>query len=380
MTTGNDTALPATDNEPSAEAAALAQQQQQQPNAPLNVDDAELNAAKALATAEEAGGQGSEQTGNQSQQDPAQQTGAQPVAAAAEGNQQQPQQQPPMVPIARLNEALRVADEARLTAARLQGQLEATRQAAPQPGQQQQQPQQQQPPEQRLAAVNAGIDALADRFDAGELTMKDFKTEERKLQDQAQAIRDEQSAAHRQAANPPPPQANDELYLESLTAKLEQQHPWVVVFDQVGTDADWALLKDRALENLKTKGIDPTKPAGRYEFRREMSEIADQLGPSLIADRAKAKGITLPTGQQSQQPAQQQQPNGGPRPLSPTAQARAAAIAKAGDAPPDISAMPGYGANPSELPTEGSLEVMNDDDIGKLPTAVRNRLLGISPS
>ena len=42
----------------------------------------------------------------------------------------------------------------------------------------------------------------------------------------------------------------DALYLDDVTTQLLTQHPWVQVFDQVGTKSDWGYLEATARERL----------------------------------------------------------------------------------------------------------------------------------
>jgi hypothetical protein len=184
MTTGNDPALPAaTDdnlppvNPPAADAApGLTFTSPQPPDS----DDAELTAALAEAKAEEAAGPGDGQPATPPQ-DPAQ-PGATPPAGAAPPAQNPPAQprQPVMVPIERVNDLSNKLEAERLARAKLEGMLEATRTMAP-PAPGATPPQPQQTPAQRLEAINVEQDKLAERFDAGELTMKEYRAQEREL-------------------------------------------------------------------------------------------------------------------------------------------------------------------------------------------------------
>lgn len=322
----------------------------------VDVDDADLNAALAEAQAEETGA--TSQTNGEA---PA------PAAQQQPATREQPAQTP-MIPKQRFDEALGRAEKAERDAAYLRGQLDARTAPAPAAAAQQILPP---TPDQQLAAIGTATEDLAKRFDDGEITMAEFKREERVLQQRENTIRD---ATRVQPAAAAP--AEGELYLETLTAQLEQQHPWVMVFDQVASQSDWDFLKNRARDNLIERGVDVSKKSAvaTFELRKEVSRLADELGPSLVGERAKAKGIQLPGTQASQQ--QQQPPK---TTLSPAAQARQAALAKAAGAPPDVTAMNGYTGAEGGLPTDANLEAMNEEDIAKLPTAVRNKLLGISP-
>lgn len=315
----------------------------------VDVDDAELNAALAEAKAEETGAT-------------SQDTGAGQTQPAPQAAPQAPPAQTPMIPKARFDEALGRADKAERDAAYLRGQLDAR--TAPAAQQQQPTP----TPEQRLTAIATATDDLAKRFDDGDITMAEFKREERQLLQQENAIRDSTRAPPAAAQS-----GEGELYLETLTADLENKHPWVVVFDQIGTQADWEFLKTRARDNLIERGVDVSKKSSvaTYELRKEVSRLADELGPSLVGAKAQAKGIALPGTQTSQQ---QQQPRST---LTPAQLARQAALTKAAGAPPDITALNGHGSDVGGVPTDAALEAMSEEDIARLPTAVRHKLMGI---
>lgn len=376
MTTGTVPALPLPDNQPpltpaadgSLPPAALAEAGLHFTSPqPADVDDVELNEAKGAAKAEE--------TAPKDPANPDPITGAQPptpaAAAAAPTAQPQPGHQPDtvMIPKARLDEALNGKREAELLAARLQGQVEAlaaTRQPAQagQPGA----PQPQQTAEQKqIAAIHQKMDAFAKQFDEGEISMADFKKHERDLNRQEAALTT--TAPQPQQA----PQQNDQLYLDQLTTQLETQHPWADVFTKVGTDADWDYLKANAITNLTARGVDPTNGSiGKYELRKEIAELCDRLGPTLVADRARAQGITLP----GQPPAAGGAP---PQPaLSPEAKARAAALDKAAGAPPNLAHMTGSAGDPQGAPSEARLDAMTDEEIANLPLATRQKMMGIS--
>jgi hypothetical protein len=332
----------------------------------VDIDEQELRDAQAEAEAEKADADDAE---------------TEPAEAGAQSPQgQQPAQPPqgeqqPMIPKARVDEIIAQRDKHSQEAAYWRGVAEATKYHQPQP--QAGQPAQPQQPtaEQRLAAIQAQQDELAAKFDNGELTMQDLKRQERALASHEHAIREEMRAAKA----PPPqqqnqPQAEVDLFLDSLTARLEQEHPWVDVLDKVGSKADWDYVKARAMETLQSKGINPHDgKRGTYELRREMAEYVDQIGASLLTDRARARGIPVPG---SQTPAAQQS---GARTMSPEAAARAKKLDLASRAPPNLSSMNGNtGDNVSGVPSEARLEAMSDDEIGALPDSLRRKLLGVT--
>ena len=358
-----------------AAAAANQQQQQQQEPEPVDIDEKDLTDAKAAVEAEKPAGEAGDGTivdpanpAGQAKPGDAQGTPAKPAGAG---------EAPVMIPKARLDEALGQRDEKATEAAYWKGRADALAQGQPQPKEGQQQPGNQQQsqgptPEARLTAIQTEQDALAAKYDNGEISYSDLTKQKRDLDNKEFAIREEILAVKlKPAGDKPADQGADQLYLDTLTAQLETEHPWVQVFDQVGTDTDWKYLRDRAVENLVSRGVDPTKGSlGRYELRKEVATLADQIGPSLIADRAKAKGIAIPSATPS--------PGGQKTPPSKDALARAAKLGLAADAPPNVNQMGGTVGDTSGLPTEARLESMSEEAIGDLPDAQRRRLLGIT--
>lgn len=289
---------------------------------------------------------------------------AQPAAAAPAPADQ------PMIPKPRFDEAVAKAKE---EAAYWKGLAEGRQQpgAAPAPGAQ---PAAAAPTiEERRATIRTQRQALAKKFDDGEITMADLEVQRDKLTDQEDAIREEALLAKVKPAAAPAA-ANDDLALDRATGELEEAHPWVGIFDQVATPSEWGFLKSRAIENLTARGVDPTKGnIGKYELRAEMAALSGEIGPALLASRATAKGITLP-GQQ--QPAPGQPPAAQPaKPLSEAASARSAKLAMAAGAPPNLAAMSGVtGSAPGQV-SEAAIENMTEDEIGNLPKAVQDKLL-----
>jgi hypothetical protein len=383
---GNENARPDTGEVTVADLATppAAPQAPQEPSEPeiVDFDLKELREAHAAAKAEEAAAAG--QTTAPTEPGPAGQNPTEPKptaqepAAQGQPQPQQPSASAPMIPKPRFDEVLSERDRAAQDAAYWRGVAEARGQA-PSPGQPPQQPQQ--TPEQRIAALHQNIDALATRFDNGEITMSEYTRQQRELTTQEQAIRDEALAAKLKPANQPAPKSSsgDELYLDTLTGQLEAAHPWVAVFDRLGQSAEpeWNYLLQRATDVLIQKGIDPgSGKIATYELRKEVARLADELGPSLIGARAQAQGISLPGSPSPQQP-NGQVPNGKPA-LSSTAQARQTKLQLQNEAPPNLQALTGAPGNATGEPTAAQLEAMSDEDIGKLPDSIRRKLLGVS--
>lgn len=370
MSQGNENAQPTTPVDQPAQVTAPAET----PPAPepelTDPDLIELREAEAAAKVEEAAAQatGTEQASG---------TPAPAPVSATPTGQQQPPAAPaarvPVVPKPRFDQVLKERDEAREQAAYHRGIAEA-RAPAGQPASAQQQPTAQSP-EQRLAGIATEVDALAKKFDDGEITMADFKKQERALTTREQAIREEALLA--KVPQSKASGGDNALYLEDLTTKIIDQHPWVGVFDQVGSKSDWAYLEATARERLAERGTELAPGAlGSATLRREMAAVADELGPVLLTARAQAQGLSLP-GQTAPQPAPQPQPPA-KAPLSSTAQNRLDKLVQQGSAPPNLSAM--SGANGPAGITDAAIEAMTEDQFLALPAATQARILSRTSS
>jgi hypothetical protein len=350
----------------------------------VDIDTQAVIDAQAAAEAEEAAGGGADGAIVDPGQQPQPQAPAAPPQDQPQrtGQQRQPQSgEPVTIPKPRFDEALSQRDNALQEAAYWRGVAEAGRQPAGtgQPGAQQQ-PQPQQPTaDQRLAEIQSHQDALAAKFDNGEITFADLTRQTRDLTNKEQAIREEILIAKVKpaAGQQQQPAAQDELYLRDKTDEIKTQHPWVDVYEQVGTVLDWKYVRDRAAENLKERGVDAYTPSGKLELRKEVAVLMDELGPAMIAKKAKAANVAIPGQQPGQQ--QQQPPAGGarqPAPLSPIALARQAKLATEANQPPNLSRMAGTPTD-ATTPTDAAIETMSEDAYDALPDATRNKLLGL---
>ena len=382
MTTNSDGALPnpgETQTDPAVVDAAVAAGQQQEP-VEVDIDEQAVIDATKAAEAEEAAAaaaNGSEvepgKTGEQAQQQE-QKTEGQEKHVPAGGQ---------MIPPERFAEVQRERDEARTKAAYLQGQVDAI--GVKPPVKAGDNNQQQQPTaDQRLTAIQAQQDILAKKFDDGEITYSDLVKQQRELSNKEQNIREEVLLAKVKPAD----KATDgnDLYLDTVTAQIEQEHPWVQVFEAVGTPTQWTSLRNEAFDNLIERKIDPTTPTGKYELRKEVATLMDQRGPSMLTEKAKANGIAIP-GQQTPA-AQQQQQGADGKPIVPAAkksalaQVREAKLNLQENAPPNVTQMSGTAVNANGM-TDAQIEAMFDagrgeDQYDAMPEAQRNLLLGIT--
>lgn len=378
MTTGTDPAQPAPTDQPTLVAPAAADAPAQSTDASVaaaaermaaDPDLIELSEAIKAVKVEEAAKPADPATDPAQSAQPAATPSATDAPADPAAKQQQQAAAPPMIPKPRFDEVNQRATKAEQDAAYWRGVAEARGQQQPQPGQQQTQQTQQPKPEDRLAEIHSKQDAIATQFDNGELTLAEVTKQQRELTKAETAIREELLLAKVPKPTAAQPSTN-ELYLDTLTANIEVEHPMVLAFDKVANDGEWGFVKSRAIEQLVARGIDPTKgDIGKYNLRKEMAVVIDDLGPALIGERAKAAGIELPTVKSTTQGQQQQQPaNGDPK-------SRAAKLALAAASPPNLSTARASGEDPS-APSDSRIETMSDDEIAALPAAVRSKFLG----
>jgi len=310
-------------------------------------DVLELQAAEAAAKVEEAAARGE-----------APQPAAGAAAAPAVTAAKDPEHTVPTIPKPRFDEVLGRATKAEQDAAYWRGRAEAVQPATPAKTEQTQQP----TPQDRISELRAEKLAAAKEFDDGQITQAQFEQRKDDIEDKVQAIREENLLAR----IPKPSAAtgtDDSLYLHQQTQQAVTQHPWVDVFEKVGTDADWAFVRARAADDMKERGFDTSnKAATDLELRQTMARLMDELGPTLVAGRATKAGITVPASQQQSQatpPASQQKAT-----LSPAAQARTAKLDLAAGAPLNLSTL--SGAAEDGMPSAAALDAMNDEEMADL--------------
>lgn len=360
-------APPATASSPSEPAA---------PPAPADIDpdEAELAAARAAVAAEEAAAAGGAPG-------PAAATPATPPAAAAPqpGAPQQPPaapqagQQPPniMVPKARFDEvARRLRDtEARLLMASgaievLTGQVKPGQAATPPQQGSGAPPAAAAPtPQQTIEGLEAQILAAAEKFDAGELTMAEFKRQEAALNQQILAAREEALLAKVPKPAAPEPGVADQAIQAQHLNTLYAKHPYAAGLSEPQAKH---LAQMAALELAAEGQPVGTGPLETMRLQARVAALSDAWGPKW--------GIQ-PTHAPTPSPQSQSQPpaNGAPR-MSPQAQARQDKLALAARLPPDTASL-GAGAVGDDAVSEQRIEMMSDDEIMALPASVRARFL-----
>lgn len=318
-------------------------------------DDAEVAAALAAAESEAKG----------VAQPVAAAAPAAPAAPAAEpqkpaGTPPAPASEQPMIPKARLDEVLAQSAAKDQTIARLQGETEALKMVV-QPKAPGATPAQPAAPslEQEVASLRQQQDALAKRYDDGEVDMATVTREIRKLEDQVFRLR-EQSLAEKLKPAPAAPQATaPDMRLEEKFQELEGAHPMLKTAE-VMRDDHWDFLLNEAATQLRNEGVEfpkgPLPPLLRFKLSERVATLSDVYGPIWGAKAA----------QPQQQPAP---PNKG---MSPTAQARANKLDLAANAPPDVNRLTPQGGQGPEF-TEDQIANMSDEEILALPKSVRER-------
>jgi hypothetical protein len=339
-------------------------QQQQQPDQQLPVievdpDQAELAAAKAALEKE-----GSEPAAGDQQQLEGQQQQPQP-----QGQQPRPQDQggkpkPIMIPKERLDQSLKLQDQLRSAAFYWKGRAEAGG-GGQQPAAQQPQPQPvAKTPEEQVADLRAKKKEVVRKFDAGSITAEELEDQRDQIEDQIHAIRNKPAVQ---------PQQSDSLYLDTLSAQLEDQHPYLL---EIQDDDHWRFLTVEATKSLAQKG--QPLPKGhlndhdKMRLRTEVAVLSDTFGPTLTG-----KTIQLP----GKPPAQGAQPSGAPAGAKPsaTATARLTKLQAAAAAPPNLNGLGNPGPLEGEV-SESSIEQLDEESILALPKATRDRMMGRAPS
>lgn len=335
--------------------------------APIDPDDAEVAAALAAVEAEAKGTPATPAApAAPAAQTPtpamtsaaAPQTPATPQAPQGEG-------EPTMIPKARLDEVLGKSSAKDLEIARLQGENQAlrmvTKPAAPgaSPAQQQQAPSL----DQQVSNLRGQQDALAKKFDDGEIAMAEFNRENRKLEDQVFALR-EQALVEKARPAHQPQQASTapDMRLEEKFDELESQHPYLKA-PEVMRDDRWQFLLTEAADQLRAEGVvfaDGLLPARqRFQLSERVAQLSDTYGP-IWGAKAPAQQPSAPAAKPG---------------LSPQGQARANKLEAAAAAPPDINRLTPQGGQAEY--TEDMVANMTDDEILALPSSVRARF---SPS
>lgn len=321
---------------------------------------AEMRAAEAEIAAAEA----------QGTQPPAEAPGATTPAATAAAPAA-PKGQSPMVPKARLDEVLSERDLLRDQVGYLRGLNDAKATQAPATAAPATEKPATVPADQGgvVDEVEAAITAaeakkleLAERYDNGEISSKQWKEEEIKIDKEIRGLSDKRLEKVREESRIEALNAvqtsNFETVKNSVGLQLQAQHPNVSVIDALPPAVSkgvWEQITDQAAKNLAAQGIKVSKDNAQSQLMliKEKARLTDDLTPFLGYTPQRA-----PKAAESGQP--------GPKVTSEAAQNRKAKIDLANSQPPSIADM-GAGANNAEI-TESDIENMTEDQVADLLT------------
>jgi hypothetical protein len=251
-----------------------------------------------------------------------------------------PPQPQPMIPKARLDEVLRQGGELQSKLeelsrhnAYLAGQLQVLgKPTAEQP----------QVPVNPVLEVKQRLFALGDRYDAGEMTMREFL-------EQRDALDQEMAQAVTEAARPTPEQLNGDPIVATATARMEAENPW---FSQIPQFVIDRMLVGTARDMLEERGIPVTQDARGTLVLRQ-----------AVIDVAKMVGFDKQYGGAQQAPA---------APQGVTAAERQAKIDLSQRLPPNPARV---GSSQQIDPMDpATLAEMSDSDLAALPASVLDRL------
>lgn len=346
----------------------------------IDPDLRELQEAQAEIDAEEKG-----------EQPPADQTPPSPTPTAAAPPAAP--QQPIMVPKARLDEETGKRRKAEEDAAYLRGQVDAYAKMGAQPGQ----PggngaPAPQAPVRTADDVEADLVGLAEKYDNGELTMKQYREQSNALDREMHTFRVKELTADRAPPNghdndAPPRRVPDShvavpepgTSLEDRTAQVWQQYPILDWMNERYGDGLVARLK--ALEPgaqdaveilLEQQGrvFNPRDPNHTLMLRREVAKLAEsaygRFAPETVAEGTKRRT----TNGAAPRPSPAAAPT-----TKPAQTPVAAAVARAQAMPPDVRSLAREPEQGTGEITEAAIEQMDDDAINALPKAVRDRLM-----
>lgn len=342
-------------------AAEQAEAEQNQVEEPENEDEAEWLAARAeLKASEEGKGADPEPEPEPKAEEPPE---AKPEEPKAED------EQPKAVPFARFKE---VNDERKQFHEKL---TEAERAAIywrgvaegrVQPEGKQPEPELEPDP---VAALEAEQDALAKRYDDGEIGMAEFNKENRRL------TRDIQKAEASREAKPEPKEPEfdeakfqqelaDDLSVQNAFREIAEANPWLnqpTRGRQIGLREDLAELNDRAYELAKTDGvtINTRQKRGVIIHRAYLMAAAHEAG------LPEKYGWTPPKPADPQPEAKRPaQPPGSPTPEQRKAKAE---LRKSHPGDPTQA---GQAGAPGHEPTAAEIEEMSDEELDALPASV----------
>lgn len=250
-----------------------------------------------------------------------------------------PAQPQPMIPKARLDEVLRQGGELQSKLeelsrhnAYLAGQLQVLGKPTAE--------QQPQTPANPVLEVKQRLFALGDKYDAGEMSMREFL-------EQRDALDQELAQAVAEVSRPTPEQLNGDPVVAQATARMEAENPW---FSQIPQFVIDRMLVGTARDMLEERGIPVTQDARGTLILRQ-----------AVIDVAKMSGFDKHYGGQPQ-----------PQPQGVTASERQAKMDLAQRLPPNPAKV---GSSQQIDPMDpATLAEMSDSDLAALPASVLDRL------
>jgi hypothetical protein len=217
-------------------------------------------------------------------------------------------------------------------------------------------------PEDQIADLEAQIEAAWKKVDSYEVAPSEARAQEREMQKQIDALK----APTPEPAKPDPGPRED-LYLREKTEAIMQAHPYVSKIDAL-PDANerWDFIEGEAARQMAAAGtpLNTADPMSVLHFRQGVAKLADTYGPLWAGPLDQTQSPT-PT-----------KPTNGSTP-SELAKAREAKLTMADTMPPDLSKVGSGGGGELQV-TDAQIEAMSDEDIEKLPEAVRKRIAGDS--
>lgn len=195
---------------------------------------------------------------------------------------------------------------------------------------------------------------LADQFEEGTLSAKEWKAKELEIENQIDDLREKKTEEKIQATRT---EAKNEIkstvnannaqqILEDEGEALTQKHPYCAEIDKLPpaiAKGVWQEIADQAVKNLAQKGINPgdKKLDSQIAFLREKARLTDEFGPRY-------------TGKQLSQPQKQ---------LSETQQQRSVKLEVAQAQPP---ALEGTSTTERKELSEADIEKMSQEEVADL--------------
>jgi hypothetical protein len=318
----------------------------QSPAMPDDPDEAELAEARREAAAAESPAELQSAAGQEPK--PAHQNTEAPAKSA-----------PGPIPYERFAEVAAELRKVRESEAYLQGQLDALRAAKP--------PTETPPvvenpsaapanPADEIKALRAKVEEAAERFDNGEIGMREYEQVRAQAEDRIAELN------LQRVAQPPSGGLADEALLASHAARLDAEHPYLPVLELSQLRELQAMAEAAALVRGQPYGQGPRE---LMRLRQDVARLSDIHGPEMVPNfkpPARSPSSTAPSNGTGRYPD-----------LSPAAQARARKLEMAADMPPNVNEMGSAGGTDGF--SDARINAMTDDEIAALPAAVRARIL-----